>query len=272
MTSLLAPGAKLPSYGLVRPKNQPTALWGGKAGATLGAQGWKGVGGGWWTPPAGYKAPVAPKPTYSGTTATTPPTPTVQSPSPFDSTYFTNVTSNAAKIAAQIAGYQRQQAQAGTNYDVAMQGFATQQPRDELAARIAANRRGGIDSSALGSQLGQIGVGYNAKRANALSTKTAALQSLADQISQAQAGQDVYNAGQYEQAVERASTAAQKNPALGMSTIPPVNQRYLIKGGAAAPSYVLTPPKGAPSSARWSSTKPTTGKWRGIGAGWWVPA
>jgi hypothetical protein len=203
-------------------------------------------------------------PTYSGTTVQSPPF------SPLDSTYFQNVDANAASTANKIAGYQHQQADADTNLQSTLAGYARQQPLDVLAAQIAANRTGGLLSTSLGQHLGNIDYGYTQNRAAAQATHDQAITNLADQIAAAQSDQGLYNAGQYQDAVTRASQLAQSNPAIGMSTIPPGNDRYVVRG-VQAPAYVLTPPKGAPAGAKWAGSARPGANWRGIGGGWWVP-
>jgi hypothetical protein len=209
------------------------------------------------------KPPAAPKPTYSATTVTTP-------PNPLDSTYFQNVGANDAATGTKIAGLQHQQANLNTDLGTTLAGYAHQQPLDTLAAQIAANRTGGLSSDSLLQHLGNIGYTYTQNRNAAQSRRDTAFGSLADQIAAAGDAGRIYDTGQYGEAVGRASTAAQNNPAIGLSTIPPANDQYVAKG-AQAPSYVLTPPKGAPANAKWAGPAKPGAKWRGIGGGWWVP-
>jgi hypothetical protein len=249
-------------------------LW---AGASRPGANWTGVGGGWWMPPAGYKppAPPAPKPapapagaqpqnpSYSGTTVTAP-------TSPLDSTYQASVDTNAAQTANKIAQLNLQQSQGGVNLQQQLAGYAHQQPLDELAARVAANRRGALYSTGLGQQIGNIGYGYTAKRTAAQDAYQQLADSIAQQIAGAQSGQQAYQAAQYADAVQRASQAAQANPALGESMVPPINDTA-VAPGTRAPARVLIRPKGAPANAKWAGPRRLGANWRGIGGGWWVP-
>ena len=296
---ILARGATTPIYGLTRPARVPAnAQW---AGANQPGPNWAGVGGGWWAPPPAPavkpkssigtavattrqppkpKAPAAPKPTYSGTTATTsPPAAPALPTDPRDATYYQNVGVNAKTTADRIAGYQKQQTDAANalpTFDytnaVAAPQLAHQYGVDVLAQQIAAARRGGLFSSSLAQRIGSVGQNYQNKYTAAQTNYQKLADQIASQILGAQDAQSQYESGQYESAAERASQAAQTNPALGMPTTPLANDQYLIKGGAAAPNYTLTPPKGAPKGAKWSGAAKPPGNWRGIGGGWWAPA
>ena len=297
---ILARGATTPIYGLTRPARVPAnAQW---AGANQPGPNWAGVGGGWWAPPPAPavkpkssigtavattrqppkpKAPAAPKPTYSGTTATTSPpaAPATPAASPLDATYFQNVSASQKTLADKLAGYQKQQeasAIALPTFDytnaVAAPQLAHQYGVDVLAQQIAAARRGGLFSSSLAQRIGSVGQTYQNKYTTAVNKNQALVDQLTTQALAAQNAEQQYESGQYESAAERASQAAQTNPALGMPTTPLANDQYLIKGGAAAPNYTLTPPKGAPKGAKWSGAAKPPGNWRGIGGGWWAPA
>jgi hypothetical protein len=230
--------------------------------------------------------PAKTTPTYSGTTVAAPAASTAPQPDPLDATYFQNVGANQATTANKIAGYQKQQTDAFNalptfNYkDVAYgpQGptgpgapLAHQYGVDVLAQQIAAARRGGLFSSSLGQRIGDVGQTYQDKYTTAQSNYQKLADQIATQITGAQDAQNQYEIEQRGAATERASTAAQNNPALGMPTTPLVNDQYLIQGGHAAPNYALTPPKSAPKGAKWSGNVKPPGNWRGIGGGWWVP-
>lgn len=63
------------------------------------------------------------------------------------------------------------------------------------------------------------------------------------------------------------NTSTTTAPSSGFAS---ANHRYLAPG-VSSPNYALTPPRGAPSSARWGGPAKPSGSWRGIGGGWWVP-
>jgi hypothetical protein len=150
--------------------------------------------------------------------------------------------------------------------------LARQYGLDVLAQQIAAARRGGLFSSSLGQRIGDVGQTYQNKYNTAVTNEGTLERDLATKIALAQDAQGQYESGQREAATERASTAAQNNPALGMPTTPLANDQYLVRGGAAAPRYALKPPPGAPKGAKWSGGAKPPGNWRGIGGGWWAPA
>jgi hypothetical protein len=187
--------------------------------------------------------------------------------SPLDSTYFQNVGDYATQTANKVAGLGQQQALAGTNLQNTLDQYGRQLPLDQLAAEIAANRRGALFSTSLGnialspggagqqgSALGELGYRYlqNTRAAQTAYDRLAA--SIADQITGLGDAQQLYNDQQYQAAADRAALLAAKNPALGQPT-----------------TRLRTPPPGAPSSARWSGARRPAGNWRGIGGGWWVP-
>ena len=308
MASLLAPGVKAPSYALVRPKTAAAnSLW---AGTTSPGAGWVGTGGGWYTPPRSITATaIAQHPAWatptaqpqqggtlapgtSGTTTTAPPAapPALAPPaaSPLDSTYFANVNANAAAVGNQIAGWNKQiEADKLSlqpldykdySYTPATGGFAgvagetaQKHAADILAARIAAQRRGDLGSTSLAQSLGAVDQGYQDRYTTAANSVQSAIDALTNQIGAAQTGQIQYEGGQRSDATDRAATLAQNDPSLGLPTTPLTNDQYLIRGGHAAPSFVLTPPRGAPSNAKWSGNVKPPGNWRGIGGGWYVP-
>jgi hypothetical protein len=260
---------------LVRPPKAPSsALW---SGTIKPATGWTGVGGGWWTPPksslgkaVSTTRPPAAKPTQlaqqPGTSATT-------MGSPLDSQYFQNVAANDQSTADKIAGYQSQRTTADVNLQNALAANAKQQPLDELAARIAANRRGALFSTSLGQQLGNIGSNYLSKNAAAQATHDQAIGNLATLIANAQDAGNQYDTGQYWDAVGRASAAAAADPALGVAAPAPAPAPGRAPAPAPAPTAAATHvrPKGAPANAKWSGPTKPGANWRGIGGGWWVP-
>jgi hypothetical protein len=223
-------------------------------------------------------APPPSKPSYSATTVTNPPATTPPpTPSPLDATYYQAVDTNAQAVADRLAKLQTGVDTATTNLGLADYTganplglpVARQFAQQQLAARYAAAKRGGLLSTGLENQLGGIQQGFEGKYSDAVRALAAA-QTAQTTGQQAESdAQRQFNTDQWLAAVGRASQAAASNPALGLPATPPVNDQYLAKG-AKAPGYILTPPKGAPSSAKWSSSRPA-GKWRGIGGGWWVP-
>lgn len=158
-------------------------------------------------------------PTYSGTTTTTAAPPV--STDPRDATYWANVTAHAKATADTIAGYNAQRAPIEATYGNTMAGYNRQHPLDLLAAKIAANRTGGLWSTSLDQHLGGIDLGYEQKGKDALATHDTALANLATQIAQAQQGDVEYSGQQLEDAADRAANLAANNPVIG-GVAPPV--------------------------------------------------
>lgn len=262
---------------VVSPAKQPPKL----QGKTI-QQWWKPAApvptGNWTKPPAQKQSP-----SYSGTTTITPPPATPAAPmstDPRDATYWSNVYGHTATTGNQIAGYNKQIADLGTALGdpnaannprgTTLGELSYQQPLDVLAAQIAANRTGGLFSTSLAQHLGQIGQDYSGRRNKAISDYGTAVGNLAGLIAAAQTADQEYGGQQLEDAADRAATLAQQNPALGFSTVPPVNDP-LVAPGVTPPGRVLVKPKGAPANARWAGPTRPGANWRGIGGGWWVP-
>lgn len=232
-------------------------------------------------------------PGTSGTTVTNPspaapPAAPPLSTDPRDWIYKQNVEGHTAGVNKQIAGWQKQQTDAANllptfdyhnSYTLPTGGFggpaaelAQKHAADVLAQQIAANRRGALYSTGLAQAIGGVDQTYQDKYKTAVTSYGNLAARIAELTTGAQTGDIEYGGGQLADAAGRAATAAANNPALGFPTTPLVNDQYLIRGGAAAPAYTLTPPKGAPKGARWSGGAKPPGSWRGIGGGWWAPS
>lgn len=165
--------------------------------------------------PAGAGTPAVPAPAS---------TPAVQTNaaaaapvSPLDSTYFQNLASNNLKVGNQINGWTADIGNTQTALQSALAALAYQQPRDQLKTEQAANQRGALYSSVYDQDLGNLNNSYLTKQTG---DTTAAGQKIAGyntDISGAQQGQLLYNSGQYDDAVGRATKLAAANPATGQA-------------------------------------------------------
>ena len=170
-------------------------------------------------PPAAPRA-VVPKPPQApaqpaAQSVTAPP-----APSPLDSTYFANIAANQFKVNNQINALNQASAYGRTDLANNIEQLQQKEPLDQLAAQVAANRRGALFSTVLGQQLGQIDKGYLTREAglqDAFTRQEAARQS---QIQGLEGGLPLFEAAQAAAAAERASALAQKNPATGESAAP----------------------------------------------------
>ena len=266
--ALLAPGVMAPTWttNLVRPAGRPYALW---AGANNPGAGWTGVGAGWWVPPkssigtaASTTRPAttttpAQTPGTSGTTTTAPATPPRAAPS-FDPNtlyadpiYQANVGASQQKTNSTIAGYNKQGTDllaalgdpnnpANSAAGTTLGGLEHQRPLDILAAQIAANRRGGIDSSSLAQQMGNIATDYAGKETTAIGNYNSAIGNLATLIAGAQQTEGTYEGGQLEDAWTRAVNAAAADTTLGAGAGNTTTTPATTPAGRMAPATIAT--------------------------------
>ena len=268
--ALRAPGVKAPTWttNLVRPAGRPNALW---AGANNPGAGWTGVGAGWWVPPkssvgtaASTTRTTTPAQTPGTSATTTAPATPPPAPSPLDTQYWQSVGANDQATIDKITGYQNQQTQANIGLQNTQTAYAHQQPLDVLAARIAANRTGGLTSGSMLGKIGNIGYAYTQRGNAALTTRDNAISNLANLITQARDAGSAYDTGEYWNAVGRAANAAASDTSLG-ATAPAATTP------ASTPAATHVRPAGAPANARWAGPNKPGPNWRGIGGGWWVP-
>jgi hypothetical protein len=138
-----------------------------------------------------------------------------RSPSPLDSTYYGNVGDFLFKTGNEINADHLKQ----TNLDTALQNaigqFNYQQPRDSLALEQRANAGGGLYSSVYDQNLGNLTHSYTDRRTAAQTSHDQQYQSLAAAIAALQGSIPLYEQGQADASGQRATLAAENNPALG---------------------------------------------------------
>jgi hypothetical protein len=195
-----------------------------------------------------------------------------------DATYVQNVANSQAATGNKIAGYNKQLADAGvvrdqSNYldPVNNPELAHQYALDQLAQRVAANRRGALYSTGLAQGLTGVTQGYQDKYVNAQNAYQTLADQIANEIFQAQQGESQYEGGQLEDAVNRASQLAQANPALGESAAPLPNNARLLAPRVTSPPRQLVRPAAVPANAKWAGNVKPGANWKGVGGGWWVP-
>lgn len=186
------------------------------------------------------------QPGTSGTTVAPAPAPAAPpAPNPLDSTYLANIGASQRATADTIAGYNRSIANADTALTAADYTNPVTAPQlyhqhavDVLAQQIAANRTGGLFSSSLGQHIGNVDQGYQNRYTTARSTHDTTVADLANRIALANDAESQYEAGQLGATVDRASAAAQANPALGLPTTP---SRPAVGSSAGAHGAIVAP-------------------------------
>ena len=206
------------------------APWHGGSGTMLGRNiPAPGQAGGSFTQTSVGRPQTAPPATTPAPAASLPSSPA----SPLDSTYYNNIAANQFKVNNQINSLTAQ----GQNYNTGLQSalaqLAYQQPRDQLKAEQAMNARGGLYSSVEGQNQGNIVNQYQTRQSGLTQANAQRQAAIGSQISGLQAGEPLYEAGQYDDAVARAVKAALANPATGqapISTPPPAAPAASILG------------------------------------------
>jgi peptidoglycan hydrolase CwlO-like protein len=123
--------------------------------------------------------------------------------------------------------------------------LAYQRPRDQLNLEEAANRRGALYSSVEGQQQGNLLNTYQTKQSAATQANAQKQAAIAAQIQALQSGEKLFETGQYDAAVGRASKAAAANPATGQAP---------VAVPAAAPAAAPAPAALAPRPAARTTT------------------
>ena len=161
-----------------------------------------------------------------------------QAASPLDSTYFANTAANQFGVNNKINALNLQNSTNSTALQSALAQLAYQQPRAELQLEQKANAGGGLYSSVYGQNLGNLNYQFMGRQGAAIDSFAAKASQIASQIAALRGSEPLYNAQQYALAAQRASLAAQKNPASGEAMGPLGGTRSALARAIASKPHV----------------------------------